>query len=130
MADPKGAIETGIYNALSAALGASPLVYNSTARVASLPYVVFQAAGGDDAQYHLKERGWIYRYQVLAVGTDRADSVGYASTIDGALVRGGVTVSGWDVVRVERAEPLDYVQTLEDGTWIFFVGGTYEIEVD
>ena len=129
MADPKAAIETAIYGALTTALGSSPLVYNTTARVASLPYVVFQASGGDDGMYHLKARTYVYRYDVLAVGTDRADLVGYASTIDGALT-GALAVSGYSVVEMARREPLDYVQTLEDGTWIWFVGGRYEIEVE
>lgn len=129
MADPKAAIESAIYSTLTTALGSSPLVYNSTARVASLPYVVFQPSGGDDGMYHLKARTYVYRYDVLAVGIDRADLAGYASTVD-ATLKGTLSVSGWSVVEMARREPLDYVQTLEDGTWVFFVGGRYEIEVE
>jgi hypothetical protein len=128
MADPKGAIETALYAALVAGLGGTA-VYNTTALAASLPYVVMQASGGDDEGYHLKAQGWIYRYDVLGVAETRAAAVALNALFTGTL-KTGLTVAGYSTVSVTRTAPLDYPQTLPDGGWVFFVGGTYEIEVE
>jgi hypothetical protein len=128
MADPKGAIENALYAGLTTAM-APTVVYNTTAVVAALPYVVFQASGGDDAGYHLKAQGWIYRYDVLGVAESRAAAVALNATFSGTM-KAGLTVSGYSTVSVTRTVPLDYRQTLPDRGWVHFVGGTYEIEVE
>lgn len=126
MADPKKALEAQIYALL--ATGSWP-VFNTKAVATSFAYVVFQAIGGDDDGYHLKNRTWVYAYQVKGIHLDRALALDMFTEFD-ALMATGLTVAGFGTVQVVRTSPVDYTEVTTDGEYIYHVGGVYEIELE
>lgn len=131
MAEPKLLLETALYSYLAAQLS-SYTVYNTVAAGSSFNYIVFQAAGGTDYDYHHKKRGRVYAYQVVGIQTDRSTALAMNVAIDAAMsaAKGSLSVSGQGVVRVTRTDVIDYTEVTPDGTSIHHVGGVYEIELE
>ncbi len=127
MADPKAGLEAKIYTVLDAAT--SYAVYNTAAR--GTEYVVFQAAGGSDEWWHGKKRGYVYGYSIVGTSADRNHALTMSDSITGAMGMGAALApTGFNLVAVTRTEPVDYTQTLDDGTYIHHVGGIFEIELE
>ena len=131
MAEPKLLLETALYSYLNTQLS-SYTVYNTVAAGSSFNYVVFQAVGGADDDFHHKARGRVYAYQVVGIHTDRSTALAMHVAIDAAMAaaKGSLSVSGQSVVRVTRIDPVDYTEVTPDGTYIHHVGGVYEIELE
>ena len=130
MAEPKLLLETALYSYLDAQL--SYTVYNTVASGSSFNYVVFQAVGGTDYDYHMKDRGRVYAYQVVGIHTNRSTALAMHVAIDGAMssAKGSLSVSGQGVVRITRTDVIDYTEVTPDGTHIHHVGGVYEVELE
>ena len=131
MAEPKLLLETALYSYLNTQLS-SYTVYNTVASGSSFNYVVFQAVGGSDNDFHHKARGRVYGYQVVGINTDRSTALAMHVAIDAAMAaaKGSLSVSGQSVVRATRIDPIDYTEVTPDGTHIHHVGGVYEIELE
>lgn len=131
MAEPKSLLEAALYSYLAAQLSSYD-VYNTVATGTEFNYVVFQAAGGFDDDYHAKSRGRVYSYQIVGIHTARATALAMFVALDAAMAaaKGSLSVSGQAVVRVTRTDPIDYTEVTPDGTHIFHVGGSYDIELE
>ena len=130
MAEPKLGLETALYSYLAGML-TGYTVHNTVAAGTAFDYVVFQAAGGADDDYHHKRRGRVYAYQIAGIHTDRSVALAMHVAIDGAMAGAkALSVSGQAAVRVTRTGAVDYTEVTPDGTHIHHVGGVYEIELE
>ena len=131
MAEPKLTLETALYSYLAAQLSAYD-VFNTNASGSSFDYIVFQFVGSADDDYHMKQRGRVYAYQIVGIQTDRSTALTMNAAIDAAMAgaKSTVTVSGQALVRVTRTDVVDYTEITPDGTAIHHVGGVYEIELE
>lgn len=130
MAEPKKLVETALYSLLDGAGSITWTVYNTRATGQTFEYVVFQTAGGDDDGYHLKDRGYIYDYQIVGISTNRGTALDMNAAIDTVMATGALSVAGHGLVRVSRTAMVDYTQITEDGEAIYFAGGIYQIELE
>lgn len=131
MAEPKSLLEAALYSHLSTECSSYD-VYNTVAVGSSFDYIVFQSVGGGDEDFHRKDRGRIYEYQIVGLNTDRAEALAMFVAIDAAMATAKVSLSvnGQSIVRVTRTGPVDYTEPLPDGTQIHRVGAIYEVELE
>ena len=131
MSEPKALLEAALYSYLAAQLSAYD-VFNTTATGSSFDYVVFQAVGSFDDDYHMKQRGRAYQYQIVGMNTDRNDALSMFVAIDNAMsaAKATLSISGQNVVRVTRTDAIDFTEITPDGESIHHVGGVYEIEME
>lgn len=131
MSEPKKLLETALFGLLDG--GLSWPVYNTVAAGETIEYVVFQSGGsGNDDDYHAKDRGVVFEYQVNGISTDRATALDMAVALGGVMDTAGasLSVAGWAIIRVSRVGQVDYTQVEPDGVSIHHVGGIYEIELE
>lgn len=129
MSEPKAELEAALYELLS---DKGWPVYNTQGAGATIEYIVFSFAGGDDDGYHLKDRGRAYEYQIVGISLDRNTSLVMNATIDAAMggAKEEMTLSGQGVVQVARVGLVDYPQVLDGGQVVYYVGGIYLIELE
>lgn len=132
---PVTALETGLYNILSAdtalagELGGTFIYNKQPPQTPADKYVIFQwQGGGDENQSPHRTRNVIYT--VRGVARTQADAATIDGLIDDLLHHQTLTVSGWTNFWTARESDVNFVEQDEGEVNRYHVGGLYRIRLD
>jgi hypothetical protein len=132
---PTTALETGLYNTLSAGtaltgeLGGT-FIYNKQApQTPPDKFVIFQWQGGGD-ENESKHRTRNVIYTVRGVATTQEAAATIDGLIDGLLHLKTLTISGWTNFWTARIADVNFIEQNAGGVNRYHVGAQYRIRID